>query len=142
MDFRIVHASEQNVNYRKVVLLNNDGLLLPQDFCNSIEEQVQLSMPAGTELDLLVTGSPCNPFSTQRAKRFKPGDVAKHCSAAVTFESIVGMYQVHEPKMGVTEQVEGFDKPISSTDRATPMQRLAHCGWVAGAKRNICLSLV
>ena len=29
-------------------------------------------------IDLLVSGSPCNPFSQQRAKRYVTGDVAEH----------------------------------------------------------------
>ena len=124
IDFRICHASEQNLAYRKLVLLNNDGLLLPQDFHSTIEEQVRVRKP-DLDVDLLVTGSPCNPFSTQRSKRFKPGDVAKHAASGVTFDSVVAMYQSHEPKVGVTEQVEGFDKPVSAMDRVTPMQRLA-----------------
>ena len=32
----------------------------------------------GECVDVGVTGSPCNPFSTQRTKRFQNGDVASH----------------------------------------------------------------
>lgn len=73
--------------------------------------------------DVGVTGSPCNPFSSQRAKRYQDGDVARHCSYETTMTSVVNFYQKVEPKLGVTEQVAGFDKPFVAGTTKTPLQQ-------------------
>lgn len=42
--------------------------------------------------DLAFVGSPCNPFSTQRAKRFECGSVKEHCLFNVTDDSDSAVY--------------------------------------------------
>lgn len=78
----------------------------------------------GECVDVGVTGSPCNPFSTQRTKRFQNGDVASHRFFDTTMDSIIRFYAVVEPKFGVTEQVAGFDQPFSTSNTDTPLRML------------------
>ena len=42
----------------------------------------------GREIDLLVSGSPCDPFSTQRNKRFHETSVSDHMDFSVTMETV------------------------------------------------------
>ena len=76
-------------------------------------------------MDLLVTGTPCDPFSVQRAKRFADGQVKHHEDYSLTMESAVNMYLKYEPHVGVVEQVKGFIMPLASGDNATPYDRPA-----------------
>ena len=74
-------------------------------------------------VDLLVTGSPCDPFSVQRTKRFRHDDVKSHPDFDTTMTSVVAMYQKYEPKVGVLEQVKGFSMPFHSGSPGTPLDR-------------------
>ena len=48
----------------------------------------------GREIDLLVSGSPCDPFSTQRNKRFHETSVSDHMDFSVTMgDSVPGLLQ-------------------------------------------------
>ncbi len=40
------------------------------------------------EIDLLVSGSPCDPFSTQRNKRFHETSVSDHADFSVTMDTV------------------------------------------------------
>lgn len=90
-----------------------------------VKDQVQFHKdePNG-DVDIGITGSPCNPFSTQRCKRWAEGNVANHVSFQTTMTHVVDFYKYVQPKLGVTEQVSGFDQPLSATDRRTPLQML------------------
>ena len=74
-------------------------------------------------IDLMVTGSPCDPFSVQRAKRFQMGDVKNHAAYSVTMSSVISMYEKYEPYVGVVEQVMGFLYPLDTTTDRTPYDR-------------------
>ena len=74
-------------------------------------------------MDVAVTGSPCNPFSVQRARRFCTGDVKSHASFDLTDDVLIKFYVAFEPKFGVSEQVLGFDLPLSTTEKTTPYRR-------------------
>ena len=73
--------------------------------------------------DFLLTGSPCNPFSTMRSKRYQSGNVVGHGDYDITQNSVLQMYKLNTPKVGVTEQAPGFDRPTSSNDPVTPKQK-------------------
>ncbi len=73
--------------------------------------------------DFMVSGSPCNPFSLQRKRRFEPGNVASHGSFSTTMKSIIKMYQRQQPRIGLFEQVKGFDLPMEKGSEETPFQR-------------------
>lgn len=92
-------------------------------FFDDVHKQVaHYSAGKAPEPDLAITGSPCNPFSTQRSKRFVDGNVSSHISFNITMQGVVNFYKVVLPKVGITEQVEGFDKPMSTTDSTTPLE--------------------
>ena len=51
----------------------------------------------GSSVNLLVSGSPCDPFSMQRAKRFTTGNVKGHHQFDVTMKQVADMYLAAEP---------------------------------------------
>ena len=123
--FNALSISEANETYRSVILANHANVV--QNIFKDVAEQVDFHAKQCHELpdvDIGVAGSPCNPFSTQRSKRYVTGDVAAHESFEVTMVSVIGFYRTIEPKLGVTEQVAGFDQPFSHEQRATPLQML------------------
>ena len=79
-------------------------------------------LPDG-EVHLLMTGSPCDPFSVQRNKRFADGNVKNHCQFDVTMEKVIQLYQIYEPKKGLFEQVHGFCLPFEAGGDETPKHR-------------------
>ena len=137
IEFTVMSASETNPQYRDFFLANCPSF---QHVYESIEEQVQGSGPcilckqAGMEcevgrdglpqpVDLLVTGSPCDPFSRQRPKRFVTGDVRMHAAFDVTMSVLLDMYAKFSPNVGIMEQVLGFLMPMDSTTTETPYSR-------------------
>ena len=70
-----------------------------------------------------VTGSPCNPFSTQRTKRFSDGSISNHAMSVTTMASVLNFYTAWEPHAGITEQVQGFGMRTSSSDPETPLEK-------------------
>lgn len=75
-------------------------------------------------------GTPCDPFSEQRNKRYVNGSVKEHPLFAVTFRDAIGLLRKEcAPKAAILEQVMGFDKPETregdSSD--TFMQRQVGC---------------
>ncbi len=77
----------------------------------------------GQHPDLLISGSPCDPFSTQRSKRWQSGNVKNHVDYDVTFSSVIKLYVKWEPAKGVLEQVHGFTLPIEAGSAITPKTR-------------------
>lgn len=77
---------------------------------------------AGSEPDLGVVGSPCHPFSTQRAGRYAKDSVELHAEFKVTMRDVIQFIQIHTPKVLLSEQVAGFDKPIEKGSSHTPYQ--------------------
>ena len=117
-------VSESEASYRSMVR-SNHGKKLRKIF-ETVEDQLRYhrSMPGAQVTDLLVTGSPCNPFSTQRCKRYQTGDVLEHSKFSLTESIVTGLYQTLCPKIGVTEQVEGFERPFSTGNSDTPLAQL------------------
>lgn len=115
--------SEANSAYRSIIETNN-GKHIRKMF-SDVGEQVDYYRNLGVGAaspDFGVTGSPCNPFSCQRTKRFANGDVSSHQSFQTTMSGVIDWYEVVQPKIGITEQVLGFDLPFSSSNRQTPLQ--------------------
>ena len=73
--------------------------------------------------DLAVFGTPCNPFSGMRVKRYRDGSVAHHPLADVTFRDAHRMLVFGQHKSLLMEQVAGFDKPLKAGDDTTPMRQ-------------------
>lgn len=143
MEYSIISASEMCAEYRQFCEVNHPGRI--KHFFKSIEDQVArgatcatcsgsfmqsdiidcdpLSDMAGQDVDLMVTGSPCDPFSTQRAKRFADGGVQTHFQFDVTMKVVIDLYATYQPTRGIFEQVEGFCKPFVSGGVETPKDR-------------------
>lgn len=130
-------AAEKDVRFQEVILENNKKRLshlypsieamLADEPCilahDGTQHGQQCKCCAGISPSLAMTGSPCNPYSTQRAKRFLDGSVANHPLATVTMTGVVEFYLKFEPKLGIMEQVKGFMKRTSHTDMETPCDR-------------------
>ena len=129
--FRCVGVAEKNPMYRETIKLNNPTIG-PEDMYDSVESFLEKikspgsrvrTLVEGSGVGLAVTGSPCNPYSTKRAKRFSSGNIAAHSMHGTTLTSVVEMYQEVEPRAGITEQVQGFCMSTSSEDTTTPYER-------------------
>ena len=125
INYHMLAASETNVGYRDFFLLNIGEGKFDHVF-NSVEDQIAQHEPPKRLVHVMITGSPCDPFSVQRCKRFRAGNVKEHCDFKVTMESIVKMYEKYTPAIGVMEQVLGFVKPFEQGGQVTPCDRRGH----------------
>ena len=142
MDFTVVSASEINPAYREFCELNYPGRF--QHFYNCLEDQVSeghfCSTCQGSSVarivgcdpkralpsegaDLLVSGSPCTPFSAFRSGRYSPNSVVNHKACELTLGAVVDLYVKYEPQKGVLEQVWGFCQPLAAGGTETPKSR-------------------
>ena len=76
-----------------------------------------------TDPDIGITGTPCPPYSTQRAKRTVEGSVKNHALFYVTDEILPRWIGMTEPKFVVVEQVMGFGQRVDNKDTSTPLAR-------------------
>ena len=125
--FNLLAVAEKDENYREIIKENNcrrSRVLLEKDIHNSLEDLLgSTPRPKLGQASLAVTGSPCNPFSTKRNKRFADGSIANHSMSGTTLTSTVIFYRTFEPEVGITEQVKGFDMRTSTSDAETPCDR-------------------
>ena len=90
----------------------------------SLESMLQgYSARQAGAVNLAVTGSPCNPYSIMRCKRFADGSVASHSMHGTTMQLVIDFYKKYEPHVGITEQVAGFGKRTSTADPTSPYRR-------------------
>ncbi|OLP75628.1 hypothetical protein AK812_SmicGene44547 [Symbiodinium microadriaticum] len=126
LPFVVESVSERDPGYLALVEANHQSRL--RRVFQSIEDQLAFCQRSPQQrVDLLLTGSPCNPFSTARAKRFRDGNVQMHQSYNTTMQMVTGMYKAVRPIVGVTEQVEGFDMLMHSDSgggSVTPLEEL------------------
>ena len=151
MDYHIISASEVNPKYRSFCEANYPGRIA--HFFSSIQDQVKGDghqcntcevtkntfgchpkgeMAEGREVNLMCTGSPCDPFSMQRSKRWSDG-VAVHSQFDLTMGYVIDLYKLYEPRAGVFEQVHGFTLPFDKGGTETPKERhrvAAMGGWL------------
>lgn len=59
------------------------------ELCRSQGLTTPCDPAGGSEVDLLMSGSPCPPFSTQRTKRFADGSVVSHDAFKVTMTTVL-----------------------------------------------------
>lgn len=138
MDFTIASASEADASFRQFFLSNFPTGTFEHVY-TTVEDQLQdrgcLVHPTCAqcapcqEVDLMMTGSPCDPFSTARTKRFHADSVRSHIDYKTTFKSVVAMYAKYEPVVGIVEQVQGFQRPIETGSDVTPKQLYPNCRW-------------
>ena len=68
-------------------------------------------------------GTPCDPFSKTRPKRWLDGSVKQHSDYNVTFKDSYNTLLTYEPRLVIMEQVDGFDLPYCAGDSESPKQR-------------------
>ena len=78
-----------------------------------------------TDPDIAISGTPCPPFSTQRAKRTQEGSVKAHALFYVTDDVLPKWIAMAEPKFLVLEQVRGFGQHTDPSDDSNPLERPA-----------------
>lgn len=152
MDFSVISASEIVPSYRAWCEENHPGRFL--HFYGSLQEQLDQdglcelcknselvahlgqsvcdpskSLRLKSCVDLMVSGSPCDPFSVQRNKRWQDGSVNHHYQFDVTMKSVLDLYLKYEPAKGVLEQVMGFLMPFAAGAKETPKDRRDGMGW-------------
>ena len=76
------------------------------------------------DVDSMVLGSPCNPFSRMTNKRFHQDSVVQHRSYNTTFVECYDAFVAFEPRTATMEQSDGFGLPYDSGTEETPLQRL------------------
>ncbi|CAE7032837.1 unnamed protein product [Symbiodinium sp. CCMP2592] len=126
--FRCLSTSEPDSDFRSFQAANHT---IEQQF-TSLQMQVSAhesslrqsrSSERSADVDLLVCGSPCNPFSRMRGKRFHQDSVMSHKSYATTFVDVFKAFEAFEPKTAVMEQTAGFGLPFDCSTSETPLQR-------------------
>ena len=141
-----VGVSEPNAAFRSVIQANH----CVEHLHGTMQEQVEgkacsfhrhASCCKLEACDLCVMGTPCNPFSDMRFKRYRDGSVSRRPLSDITFRDAKNMIVQGGHKVVIMEQVLGFDK--SEAPRAsvgdigdTPMRRPADCCWF------VCLPVV
>jgi len=159
----VISASEINATYREFIDWNYPGKfshLFPSIETQLAGTSVCCFCKGGTpskilgpcnpskvlndmrELDgpsLMVTGSPCNPYSTQRTKRFAVDSVRNHSLFDVTDKSTISLLKQYEPKKWLFEQVWGFTMPFSTATKETPKDRFlgtSFPSWILDSRLN------
>ena len=149
INFRCLSCSEPTEKFREFALANHSDVI--QCFYRTMGEQsLQKTCALHTEstcssqrsreqADLLVFGTPCPPFSTQRPDQMKRSsyDVVKsHRLYTVTFEESLALLESVEPKAAILEQVSGFGMAAHDMDTSSPKDRqdkqdvLRNAHWV------------
>ena len=134
-----------------------------RDFCSSnypegfehvyetMEDQAEkgpcLLHPTGEckveSVDLACFGTPCDPYSRQRPKRWVDGSVKAHEDYGTTFQASVNLLKAYEPKVAIMEQVDGFDMKYGGDDDATPLSRpVASCSLRRSVQASLFLVCV
>ena len=75
------------------------------------------------ECTLGCSGTPCKPFSIQRAKRYASGAVKEHKDAPLTQEALLEWLKDTSPQAGFFENVTGWDMPEEKGSDVTPLGR-------------------
>ena len=74
--------------------------------------------------DFRISGMNCKPVSIQRgAARWREGGVENHNESYIYSAQVEEMHR-RVTKIVILEEVEGFDRPMSSSSQNTPLQKL------------------
>lgn len=132
----MVSASEKNPQYQEYICANHrldirhlfgslDDQLKDKTcvFCEGSDSKSCSSVDGDSNINFGITGAPCDPYSTQRCKRFSHGAVASHSDYGTLMVDVIRFYHKYEPKTGIVEQVEGFGMATSTCDPTTPLER-------------------
>ena len=118
--FKCISASEPDKH--KVAFLESNFPGQPLRMFKTLEDQLE-SDDCMLTPHVAVWGTPCDPFSRQRCKRFSDGAMA-HVGFDTTFSELKRWLEVFNPAAGVMEQVEGFSMPLHTGTSVTPLSML------------------
>ncbi|CAE7307438.1 unnamed protein product [Symbiodinium sp. CCMP2592] len=139
-DFQLHSISERSNAYRDFLLENHGDRLL--HVFGDVKSQLEASdaRPCLTcaaknivcnesefagEVHLMVAGSPCDPYSVMRQKRFHEDSVMRHRDYSTMFSSVLRMIAKYLPFITILEQLLGFDQKFDAASPETPYQRPA-----------------
>ncbi|CAE7816659.1 unnamed protein product [Symbiodinium sp. CCMP2456] len=148
IDFDIISVSEPCRAYREFCLANHENIahvhlsMADQIHGAACERHCHAeNCVIHCEPMLAVLGTPCPPFSVQRAKRFKAGTVQQHKAYKTTFESALLFLETFNPVTAVLEQVTGFDQFETAGDTMTPLGRFLNMLSEADTKHGYYVSV-
>lgn len=128
--YKLLSTSEPHEPFRQFASVNHDSCHWHRTIGDQLKDAPCASHPQSVECKvadegchLLILGTPCNPFSTQRQKRFAPGSIMAHGLSTHTFDDAYQMLSKVKPVNCIFEQTEGFDKPFDTETTETPLQR-------------------
>lgn len=119
VDFELATASDTDAVAREFISKNFQGQLGPGALHGSMASQILA--PPEEHVEVFVAGIPCKPYSTQRAKRFEPGNVKSHVSHATLFDEFCPWLDSNDPVLGIFENVDGLDAKFDSRTSKTPL---------------------
>ena len=128
--FTLISASEWNPEFRAFLEANHDPVHLYDKMDRQLQgvkclkhegEKEKCGVLSGCEY--LVMGTPCNPFSPQRSKRFASGSLKSHSMYNTTFEDAYDLLSTCNPVCATMEQSCGFDMPEEKGAKTAPLQR-------------------
>lgn len=128
---RIISTSEPNSDYRCFQQANHKvehvfeflSAQVAGNKCLSHKHEPGVPCKVPDRIDLMVVGSPCNPFSKLTKKRFHADSVQNHRLFDVTFKDVCESFQAFEPVAGIMEQSAGFGMVVDCHTTETPLQR-------------------
>lgn len=130
--FQCISTSEVNEKYRSFAYVNHAESVTHWYATMKDQQEGKTCVahtdgggpcPVVADVQYMILGTPCNPFSVQRPKRFLDGSVREHSMYEQTFKDAFEHLRVFQPLTVTMEQTGGFDLPESKSVSTTPMQR-------------------
>ena len=123
--FRCLSTSETDKDYRAYQAANFEIDCQYESFQDQITARERVKSEGDDEdVELLVMGTPCAPFSCMRGKRFHKDSVNQHAAYDLTFTHVYEAAQAFEPAALVMEQSAGFQLKVHSETADTPLNML------------------
>ena len=123
--FRCLSTSETCQDYRAYQAANFEIGCQYESFQDQIAARKrEKSEGLDEDVELLVMGTPCSPFSCMRRKRFHKDSVNQHAAYDLTFTHVYEAAQAFEPAALVMEQSSGFQLKVHTETADTPLNML------------------
>ena len=133
LPFNLMSASDPNMKCQSFVAANLPEQQPTHWYCGMLEQRdgkacakhpyASRCSPAPREPDIGICGTPCHPYSTQRAGRFKGDSVEQHAEYDVAMDQFLSWFKKFEPRAQIFEQVMGFEMPFEAGGDESPLSR-------------------
>ena len=132
MPFNLLSASDPNLLGRELMSHNlsssathwyEDLLSQARDSACCLHKFCSGCVSAPVAPDIAVCGTPCHPYSRQRAGRFEHASVEHHREFDVAMADFMEWIRRMSPKCQIFEQVDGFMSPFHKHASETPFDR-------------------